>query len=1094
MTTIVTRAGKGSPLTNNEVDANFTNLNTDKVEVTGTPLGGQVVTWDSGTSKWIPAYPAGSGTVTSVNVSGDSTGLTFTGGPITTSGTITLGGTLSVAYGGTGATTASGARANLSAAVLGANGDITSLTGITGGISSPDFVQFDVTATPTAAVGQLGWNDTAGTLDLGLKGGNVVLQLGQEEVVRVTNTTGSTMVDGQAVYITGSTGSHLNVSLAQANAEITSSKTIAVITESIAHSTTGFATTSGIVRGIDTSALTEGAAVWLSPTVAGGLTSTKPQAPNHAVLIGWCVTQHATVGAIYVHVSNGWEVDELHDVKITGTPAAGSLLIRNATDGLWENATVTAGTGISITNADKSITVTNSAPDQVVSLTGAGTTAVTGTYPNFTITSNDTYTGTVTSVSGSGGTTGLTFSGSPITTSGTLTLGGTLGVANGGTGTTTQFTAGSVVFAGASGVYSQDNANLFWDDTNNRLGIGTSSPGVKLDVAGDIRSTSGNIYAANGGAYAWGNAATYISGSAATNIITAATDSVERLRIDSSGRTMIGTTSPLGMFCVDRTSASAGWVVAARTSGVSNETGVFMDASNNMEFAARNGSGTLTVRIGSSGDSYLTGGNLGVGTSSPNAKVDVQTTGAYSAYFQTAVDQASNVAARRISLTAINFRATVQGQSLSGTWGADDLLINPSGGNVGIGYSDPKTRLQITAGVNLNAPSLGSATNAPLYVTNTDTTYGLLAGTNASDGHVWLQAQRTDGTATAYNLTLNEAGGNVGIGTTSPAVALDVQKAAASQIRAFETGSSVDLRLNAIGGAGLAGIIGTYSNHPVVVYANTTEAMRITSAGNVGIGTSSPSNLLEVRKDQDADTIVKVINAASAANATARYDLATYTANSYMILALKDNVASPYGQLSTGSAVTGIYYDCAQHVFRSQSGTTWFSILGSSGTLTSLPTYNNTATGSTVVVTSAGLIRRTSSSIKYKKDVENLDPAIATNAIDNLRPVWYRTKNAEGDDKATWSHIGLIAEEVDKVEPRLVRYRTDEVIDEQKPVLDEAGEPVLDEDGNETFTIEQVVRELAVPEPEDVDYARLSVLLLAEVKSLRERIAALEAK
>lgn len=59
---------------------------------------------------------------------------------------------------------------------------------------------------------------------------------------------------------------------------------------------------------------------------------------------------------------------------------------------------------------------------------------------------------------------------------------GVLLVANGGTGTTTQFTAGSVVFAGASGVYTQDNANLFWNNTDNRLGIGTASPAHTLDV------------------------------------------------------------------------------------------------------------------------------------------------------------------------------------------------------------------------------------------------------------------------------------------------------------------------------------------------------------------------------------------------------------------------------------------------------------------------------------------------------------------------------------------------------------------------------------------------------------------------------------
>jgi hypothetical protein len=71
----------------------------------------------------------------------------------------------------------------------------------------------------------------------------------------------------------------------------------------------------------------------------------------------------------------------------------------------------------------------------------------------------------------SGGSTGLTPS---TATSGAVTLGGTLAVANGGTNAST-FTEGSVVFAGASGTYTQDNSNLFWDNTNKRLGIGTNT-------------------------------------------------------------------------------------------------------------------------------------------------------------------------------------------------------------------------------------------------------------------------------------------------------------------------------------------------------------------------------------------------------------------------------------------------------------------------------------------------------------------------------------------------------------------------------------------------------------------------------------------
>jgi hypothetical protein len=80
---------------------------------------------------------------------------------------------------------------------------------------------------------------------------------------------------------------------------------------------------------------------------------------------------------------------------------------------------VSAGTGISY-NSTTGV-VTNAAPDQTVSITGAGTSVVTGTYPNFTVTSTDSTTGTVTSVAATAGT-GISVTGSPITTSGTLNI------------------------------------------------------------------------------------------------------------------------------------------------------------------------------------------------------------------------------------------------------------------------------------------------------------------------------------------------------------------------------------------------------------------------------------------------------------------------------------------------------------------------------------------------------------------------------------------------------------------------------------------------------------------------------------------------
>jgi hypothetical protein len=113
------------------------------------------------------------------------------------------------------------------------------------------------------------------------------------------------------------------------------------------------------------------------------------------------------------------------NITITPTPNGPSISASGGGTGTVTSVNLTAGTSISVSGGpittSGSITVNNTAPDQVVSLTGAGTTTVTGTYPNFTVSSADSATGTVTSVAATAGT-GISVSGSPITTSGTLNI------------------------------------------------------------------------------------------------------------------------------------------------------------------------------------------------------------------------------------------------------------------------------------------------------------------------------------------------------------------------------------------------------------------------------------------------------------------------------------------------------------------------------------------------------------------------------------------------------------------------------------------------------------------------------------------------
>ncbi len=346
-----------------------------------------------------------------------------------------------------------------------------------GNIINANSLGLDTTpATVPTTVGTMSWDDGDGVPTVALKGGNVNLQVGTQEYARVYNDSGTTLTKGQVVYISGSQGNRVAVRLARANVEATSFGTIGLVAETMAAGAEGFIIVSGALYKLDTTGLTAGATVYVSPTTAGAITTTKPQAPDQLVVVGWVERVDNIVGSIYVKIDNGYEIDELHDVQIT-SPQSGNLLIYDATTtptGVWKNANLTDGTGITITEGAGSITIanagvtqatagtgisvsagtgnvtitntapdqtvslsagtgistsgtypnftiTNTAPDQTVSLTGAGTTTISGTYPNFTITSDDQFDGTVTSVDLTAGT-GISVSGGPITSSGSITV------------------------------------------------------------------------------------------------------------------------------------------------------------------------------------------------------------------------------------------------------------------------------------------------------------------------------------------------------------------------------------------------------------------------------------------------------------------------------------------------------------------------------------------------------------------------------------------------------------------------------------------------------------------------------------------------
>jgi Collagen triple helix repeat (20 copies) len=276
--------------------------------------------WNLLAAKGTDGGGGGSGTVTSVDIS-VPTGLSVSGTPITTSGTAAItytsgysipttskqtnwdtayswGNHASVGYLTTetdpvftvseAASITStdttnwdtayswGNHASAGYADAGANSDITSLSGITGAISTVDSIQFDTAAAVAVGQAQMAWNADERTFDFGLNG--VTLQVGQEEVINVRNNTGSTITNGTVCMATGTIGASSRITVAPMDGTNAANAMylVGIATENIAAGADGFVTSFGKIRNLNTSAWSDGDVLYTSTTAAGALTNTAP--------------------------------------------------------------------------------------------------------------------------------------------------------------------------------------------------------------------------------------------------------------------------------------------------------------------------------------------------------------------------------------------------------------------------------------------------------------------------------------------------------------------------------------------------------------------------------------------------------------------------------------------------------------------------------------------------------------------------------------------------------------------------------------------------------------------------------------------------